>query len=113
MRIHSKSAKHDGFTLAELLIVVAIIAVLVAIAIPVINNSLEKTREAYDIATMRQAAAAAIDLYLAGVIDEDSAIAAGMSWSGAGGTAGNNAYGAYDPRTGKFYKDRASLPAAV
>lgn len=35
-----------GFTLAELLIVVAIIAVLVAVAIPVFGSQLEKSREA-------------------------------------------------------------------
>ncbi len=42
-----------GFTLAELLIVVAIIAVLVAIAIPVFTSQLEKAREATDIANIR------------------------------------------------------------
>lgn len=42
-----------GFTLAELLIVVAIIAVLVAIAIPVFTNQLEKSREATDEANIR------------------------------------------------------------
>ena len=42
-----------GFTLAELLIVVAIIAVLVAIAIPVFTSQLEKSREATDIADVR------------------------------------------------------------
>ena len=46
---------HSGFTLAELLIVVAIIAVLVAIAIPVFNSQLEKSREATDLANVRSA----------------------------------------------------------
>ena len=44
---------NKGFTLAELLIVVAIIAVLVAIAIPIFNNSLEKSREGVDVANIR------------------------------------------------------------
>ena len=47
-----------GFTLAELLIVVAIIAVLVAIAIPVFTSQLEKSREATDAANIRSAYAA-------------------------------------------------------
>ena len=42
-----------GFTLAELLIVVAIIAVLVAIAIPIFSSQLEKGREATDAANIR------------------------------------------------------------
>lgn len=42
-----------GFTLAELLIVVAIIAVLVAIAIPVFNGQLVKAKEAADEANVR------------------------------------------------------------
>ena len=44
-----------GFTLAELLIVVAIIAVLVAIAIPVFSSQLEKSRESTDAANIRSA----------------------------------------------------------
>ena len=44
---------NKGFTLAELLIVVAIIAVLVAIAIPIFTSQLEKAREATDIANIR------------------------------------------------------------
>lgn len=49
---------NQGFTLAELLIVVAIIAVLVAIAIPVFTSRLEQSRETTDIANLRSAYAA-------------------------------------------------------
>lgn len=44
-----------GFTLAELLIVVAIIGVLVAISIPIFTSQLEKAREATDQANIRSA----------------------------------------------------------
>lgn len=44
-----------GFTLAELLIVVAITAVLVAISIPIFTSQLEKSREATDLANVRAA----------------------------------------------------------
>ena len=44
-----------GFTLAELLIVVAIIGVLAAISIPIFSAQLEKAREATDIANLRTA----------------------------------------------------------
>lgn len=52
-----KKAKENkkGFTLAELLIVVAIIAVLVAISIPIFTSQLEKSREAVDAANIRSA----------------------------------------------------------
>lgn len=50
-----KKNNNKGFTLMEMLIVVAIIAVLVAIAIPVFTNQLEKAREATDAANIRSA----------------------------------------------------------
>ena len=50
-----KKLNTKGFTLAELLIVVAIIAVLVAISIPVFTSQLEKSREATDAANIRAA----------------------------------------------------------
>ena len=50
-----KKNNKKGFTLAELLIVVAIIAVLTAIAIPVFTTQLEKAREATDMANLRSA----------------------------------------------------------
>ena len=54
-----------GFTLAELLIVVAIIAVLVAVSIPIFTGQLEKSRQAVDVSNMRAAYAAAEYQFLA------------------------------------------------
>lgn len=48
-----KKNNRDGFTLAELLIVIAIIGVLVAISIPIFTSKLEKAREATDAANIR------------------------------------------------------------
>lgn len=45
--------KQKGFTLSELLIVVAIIVVLVAIALPIFENQLHKTKVATDWANIR------------------------------------------------------------
>lgn len=53
--------KRKGFTLAELLIVVAIIAVLVAIGIPIFTSLLEKSREAADAANIRAQYAQVMD----------------------------------------------------
>lgn len=44
-----------GFTLMEMLIVIAIIAVLVTILVPAIGSSLRKAREAADVANIRAA----------------------------------------------------------
>ena len=46
---------NNGFTLAELLIVVAVIGVLVAISMPVFAGHLEKSRETVDLANVRSA----------------------------------------------------------
>ena len=59
-----KKLNKKGFTLAALLIVVAIIAVLTAIAIPVFNTQLEKSREATDLANVRAAYAEMVTAYL-------------------------------------------------
>lgn len=61
-RIHYEKSK--GFTLAELLIVVAIIAVLVAIAIPVFTSQLEKARDIVTVSNLRTAYAEACDTAL-------------------------------------------------
>lgn len=48
-----KKFNKKGFTLIEMLVVIAIIAVLVAIVIPTVGDSTEKAREAADAANIR------------------------------------------------------------
>lgn len=55
---------NKGFTLAELLIVVAIIAILVAVSIPMFTSQLSKAHEATNKANLRAAEAAAVAQYL-------------------------------------------------
>ena len=55
-----KKLNKKGFTLAELLVVVAIIAVLVAISIPIFTTQLEKSRQSTDAANIRAAYAEAM-----------------------------------------------------
>ena len=70
-----KKAKENkkGFTLAELLIVVAIIAVLVAISIPIFTTQLEKSRESTDAANLRAAYATAS----VAVLESEGSVSAG------------------------------------
>ena len=53
MKHSASKLNKKGFTLGELLIVVAIIGVLVAISIPIFTSQLEKAREATDAANIR------------------------------------------------------------
>lgn len=48
-----KDRQKQGFTIMEMLIVVAIIAILVAVSIPIFNNSLHKAKVAADKANVR------------------------------------------------------------
>lgn len=75
MKFHSNERRAcHGFTLAELLIVVAIIAVLVAVSLPIFTSRLERGRESTDMANMRAAkAAVAVALLEENSYDGDSA----------------------------------------
>lgn len=62
--LKKKLNKNGGFTLVEMLIVVAIIAILIAISIPLISSSLESSRHATDDANRRDAISVATVYYL-------------------------------------------------
>lgn len=76
----NNSRKKKGFTLAELLIVVAIIAVLVAISIPIFTAQLEKAREATDLANIRAAYAEVVSAELTGESGSSDVTADGDHW---------------------------------
>lgn len=72
-----------GFTLAELLVVVAIIAVLVAISMPVFSGQLERSREATDLSNVRSAYA---EVMTAALIEDKNAEYNGASMLQADGS---------------------------
>lgn len=63
-KLNAKLSKNGGFTLIEMLIVVAIIAILIAVSIPVVNNALDRTKHATDAANERAAKAEIMVQYL-------------------------------------------------
>lgn len=79
-----KLKNSKGFTLMEMLIVVAIIAVLIAIAITTFTNQLEKAREATDLANLRGAYA---QVMAAALTNSDDDTTIGLNRDGDDGAA--------------------------
>lgn len=75
--LKAKLKKQGGFTLVEMLIVVAIIAILVAVSIPLVTSALERTKHATDAANERAAKAEILLCYLA---DTGKEITAGTTY---------------------------------
>ena len=63
-KLSPKLSKNSGFTLVEMLIVIAIIAILIVISIPLIGSNLEKARVAVDEANERTAMSMAETYFL-------------------------------------------------
>ena len=80
-----------GFTLAELLVVVAIVGILVAISIPVFTAQLSKARKATNQANLRAAKAAAVAQYMTDEMDTNA------KYSLQGTTQGNGLTGGVPP----------------
>ena len=80
-----KLLNKKGFTLMEMLIVVAIIVILVCISIPVFSSQLNSAKKATDDANLRAAKAAAVSAYY---ITDDSETVENGYW--------------YNLETGKF-----------
>lgn len=85
-----KKANKKGFTIMEMLIVVAIIAVLAAIAIPTFNGALTKSKESADVANIRAAYA---EVQVAILTDDATATEAeflkALTGKDSGGSAGD------------------------
>ncbi len=69
-KLKEKLNRQKGFTLVEMLIVVAIIAILVAVSIPLVGGALESARKATDSANVRAAKAETM-LYFMGATDDE------------------------------------------
>lgn len=87
-----------GFTLAELLIVVAIIAVLVAIAIPIFSAQLDKSKAATDQANARSLYATLVADYLDNNTIDQTPSATSLSGKGTI-TVGSNKFDFSDKTT--------------
>lgn len=63
-KLRERLKDQKGFTLVEMLIVVAIIAILIAVSIPMVNSTLEKARDSVDDANFRDASVLGSIIYL-------------------------------------------------
>lgn len=85
-----KKNNNKGFTLMEMLIVVAIIAILIAIAIPTFTGSLNKAKIAADEANLRAAYADAMAKYMMDTTQSATANTPALQTSGSASIGGIN-----------------------
>lgn len=102
-KLNAKLSKNGGFTLVEMLIVVAIIAILVVVSVPIIGSSLDNAKTAADNANERAAVGVATVAYLqATKTNTDASITTGI------GTDGGTGYYIITKGQGKLVKKGSS-----
>ena len=67
----NNNRNHRGFTLVELLIVLAILGIMAAISVPIYGAHLEKSREAVDLTNVRIAYSELMSAYTLEDTDSD------------------------------------------
>ena len=107
--LKEKLRKNGGFTLVEMLIVVAIIAILIAVSIPMVGSALEKSRHAVDAANNRDAISLASIAYLTETIEKADGTTEKITYTN--GTSEELSY-VVDPTThqGKLIKGDPAAP---
>ncbi len=110
-RFNTKLKKQNGFTLIEMLIVVAIIAILVAVSIPLVGMATERAEHATDAANERAAKAEILLLFLTQENVGSSPVATGTKYyydaakgSLSANTTGITGYGKHDDHKGDILK---------
>lgn len=111
--LREKIRNKKGFTLVEMLIVVAIIAILIAVSIPLVGNSLERARHSTDAANERAAKAEILLQYMAAKEDvkiyaDGSATTALTGTDAVLATDGTTAY-YYDAANGRLCKANTGI----
>ena len=98
--LKAKLRRDGGFTLVEMLIVVAIIAILIAVSIPLVGSALDKAKQATDAANERAAKAEMTIVYLNN--------SAGMAVTGDVTYTKGKIY-AYDAQSGKLVDSKPTV----
>ena len=102
-----KKLNKKGFTLVEMLVVIAIIAILVAVIVPTVTSSTKKAKAATDAANLRSAEATLTIKILSGEITDTSSLsadAAGIANAATSKTDGGSFSATYSETTGVTVK---------